>query len=99
MATYEQIPAVGDISAIVGDDLTVQIAFGINLAGYSFTGAVGDQTPTVTVTDSAAGNVSVVLSAAQTTAIGVGKVHWYLVWTLASKQRTVVAGDASFTAR
>jgi len=96
---YEQIPATRHINSVSGDDLSIAIDFDIDLSGYTFFCKVGSQDPTITVTNAALGQVTIALTNAQTTAIGVNKVHWHFGWISSGKYRTVLAGNADFIAR
>jgi len=97
--TYEQLPAVRNINAVAGDDLSISLDFDVDLTGYTFWAAIGNQTPTIAVVSATLGTMTLSLTKAQTSAIGVSKVHWYFGWTAGGKERTVLAGNASFIAR
>lgn len=99
MTIYEQVPETKNINSIAGDDLIVKVDFGIDLTGYTFECLIGNQTPVVSITDTLLGRIEITLTATQTATIGVAKVHWYLVWFLAGKKRTVVSGNVNFGAR
>lgn len=98
-STYDLSPAVRDIKGVSGDDLVIPLDFNIDITGYTFWAYVGSQAPTIAVVSAPAGTLTLTLSKAQTTAIGVTRVHWYFGWTVGGLERTLVAGDATFVAR
>jgi hypothetical protein len=95
--TFEQLPARLDLHVGLGDDLSLLVDFDIVLTGYTFAGAVvkgGAETAlTINSTSLATGQITIVLTDAQITALGVGTFVWYLTWTVSSASRRVLAGE------
>lgn len=108
MATYEQLPGNMNISANVGDDISIPLLFDIPLTGYTFTatilleqsGVTKQQAITVTPTNLAGGIITLSLTDAQTTAMGeLNKRPWYLVGTVGGVTRTWLSGLFSLNRR
>jgi hypothetical protein len=98
MTDFQQVPGELNIEVGLGDDLSMLIDFDIVLTGYSFVSKVehanGAATTniTVTATNLASGQITISLTDAQITTIGIGTHRWYLAWTVGSSTRRVLAG-------
>lgn len=104
MATLEQLPAELNLEIGLGDDLSMPVDFSIDLTGYTFAAKVvriPDETITdiaVANTNLATGQIALSLTDAQITALGVGNHRWYLIWTIGSASRRVLAGGFAIKA-
>jgi hypothetical protein len=105
MATISQAPATLDLVAVKADDFTVTLTVTENSVAYDWTGAtvatsILDGTGTAvatnfTATTSAGGVLTLTLTDANTTALGVGTFRWQVNVTKASATRTWLAGALS----
>ena len=105
MATISQAPATLDLVAVKGDDLTVTLTVTENGTAYDWTGATvatsildssGTEVATdFTVTTSAGGILTLALTDANTTTLGVATYRWQVNVTKASATRTWLAGALS----
>jgi hypothetical protein len=96
--TLEQVPAEVHIEVAVDDSFSSLVDLSISLTGYTVTAVVehnsGSTTSfTVVNTDLSAGQVTISLTKAQITAIGVGVHHWYLRYGNGTVERRAFAGD------
>lgn len=108
MSAYEQLPAIVPLKSIVGDDFTIPLSFTsnpsedpIDLTGYTFEAQVRTAVEpskevaefTVVETDLVNGQVTLVLTDAQTLAIGAGKnLTWFFAWETSGNRRTILSG-------
>lgn len=102
MVDFEQLPGGLNINGVVGNDLTMDVAFeDTNLTGYTFSGfVVLEVSPlqktyplTITNTDLALGLIQVSLTDAQTTEIGPASGKpWYVSWNNGGDIRNVLMG-------
>lgn len=105
MATISQAPATLDLVAVKADDFTVTLTVTENSVAYDWTGAtvatsILDGTGTAvatnfTATTSSGGVLTLTLTDANTTALGVGTFRWQVNVTKASATRTWLAGALS----
>lgn len=105
MATISQAPAALDIVAVKGDDLTITLTITENGVAYDWTGAtvatsILDSSGTAvatnfTTTTSAGGILTLALTDANTTTLGVATYRWQVNVTKASATRTWLAGALS----
>ena len=99
MTDLEQLPAEINISAVVRDSFSSLIDFDINLTGYTVTAYVdhhdGETQTAFTIdeTNLSSGQVTISLTAAQLTSIGIGEHKWYTKWVVGSAVRTTFAGN------
>ncbi len=97
MATVSQIASTLDLNWMAGDEFSLLLDADISLVGYTITAAVqhSDTTTTVTVTntDLSAGQVTLSLTDAQTTAIGKGYHSWYAKWAVGGVDRKIISGQ------
>jgi lysophospholipase L1-like esterase len=105
MATISQAPATLDLVAVKGDDLTVTLTVTENGTAYDWTGAtvatsILDSSGTEVATDftsttSAGGILTLALTDANSTTLGVATYRWQVNVTKASATRTWLAGALS----
>jgi hypothetical protein len=105
MATISQAPATLDLVAVKADDFTVTLTVTENSVAYDWTGATvatsiidssGTEVATdFTVTTSAGGILTLALTDANTTTLGVATYRWQVNVTKASATRTWLAGALS----
>lgn len=96
MAVYSQLPGKLDIKVNQGDDLSINIDFGIDLSGYTFESKINNQTSNsflITVTNEGIGEINISLTDAQTKGFGKCVLLWELIWTVAGMSRTVLDGE------
>ena len=112
MATISQAPATLDIVAVKGDDLTITLTITENSVAYDWTGATvatsildssGTEVATdFTVTTSAGGILTLALTDANTTTLGVATYRWQVNVTVRSSPftatRSSVAGACEMVA-
>lgn len=100
MATFSQLPGTLNLEFKRGDDVAVAVDFSVALTGYTVAASIVSlvsgaaiATPTVTVTDAAAGTISVGLTDEQTSAMASGTYRWYVYWDAPGPtRRTVLEG-------
>jgi hypothetical protein len=97
MVQIEQTPAEVDIIAAVDDSFSSLIDLDISLTGKTVAAQVdlfsgGTQAFTVVNTNLASGQVTISLTSAQMTSIGVGEHRWFLRYYDGSSSRRAFAG-------
>jgi hypothetical protein len=96
MADFEQIPGELNFTVGLGDDLSALFDLDIVLTGYTFVAKVehGTTTTDITITNTnlAVGQFTLVWTRAQIAAIGSGSHRWYIEWTTGSLTRRAYAG-------
>jgi len=97
MTDLNQKPALIDIYVASDDSFSSLVDFDIVLTGYTVTAKVmhdGTSTAfTVVDTDLSAGQITISLTQAQITAIGVGKYKWYLHYVKTTTSRRALSGS------
>lgn len=101
MATTDQLPAELHVSIYQGDAWRLSVDFDMNLTGYTIAAVVhpkdgsADVVMAIEATSLAAGQFDIVLTTAQSTALGAAYHSWCLVMTPSgspSQPRTYLAG-------
>jgi len=87
MSTYSQLPGQLNLALRAGDELGTTIDFDIPLSGYTVSSQIVSLVTgtavasiTATVSDAAAGVVSIAMSETATAAITPGTYRWRLTW-------------------
>lgn len=78
MTTSFQLPQVQDLEVFVGSATTVSIALGFNVSGVSLAASAGSISLPISITNAAAGEISILISSAAATALYFEK-SWRLV--------------------
>lgn len=104
MSSYSQLPGRLNLLVRSGDTLATVVDFDIALTGFTaqsaiFSAVSGIQVGTITtsITDAAAGKVSLGMTATQTAALPSGSYNWTLGWDSAAGHRTALAGVLEVT--
>jgi len=104
MAVFEQLPGYLALSFRQGDDFTTTVDFDFNVTGYTWQADVrstitGESVEeiSVTVTDAAAGQMTLSLTDEETAALPAGTWGWTLVGTAGGVKRTYFSGFVEVT--
>ena len=100
MTTFNQLPGVLNLEFVRGDEFGTSLNFDLSMAGYTVAAELLSAVSgskildiTTTVTNAAAGQVSISLTETQTAAIPVGTYRWILYWDApGAVRRTVFTG-------
>lgn len=96
MPNIEQAPGNLNLTITRGDTFSLAFDFSIDLTGYTFEGKVGVKILTITAVDLAAGKINISLTGAQTNALSIKPIAWYLKWTdSGGATRKVLTGDVT----
>lgn len=100
MTTFSQLPGTLNLAFTRGDEFGASLDFDLNLSGYTVAAELLSVSSgskmldiTITVTNAAAGQVSLSLTETQTASIPAGTYRWLLYWDApGAVRRTVLAG-------
>lgn len=100
MATYSQVPGTMNLTFKAGDTFSTLIDFDVTLSGHTASSQVVSlvtglpvQPLTTSMTDAAAGRVTISLTATQTISIPPATYGWQMSWVdTAGTKRTALSG-------
>jgi hypothetical protein len=106
MSTYTVLPGTMNLSFKRSADFAALVDFDVNLTGYTVSASLVSlvssavvQAFTASISDAAAGQVSVSLTDTQTAALAAGTYGWQLDWVApGSVQRTALSGTVEVAA-
>lgn len=104
MATYQQLPGTLNLAVRRGDDFSSMVDFSVSLTSYTMASTIlsvvtGESVASfsTTLTDAAAGKVTIALSDTQTLSLAPATYRWVMEGTQGALTRTYLNGYIEVT--